>query len=183
MNSSICDVQKHSFTANEKVFLDANVWLYVFGQSTPNNRKAQQYSGALQKMLVAQCSLYTDVLVMSEVINRYVRIHWKDNFSKVYQDFKVYRRSADFLPAASGAADVVRRILRTAKITPDGFERMNSLDLLRDFESGQYDFNDQVICRLCVCQGFTLLTDDADFAGGPAPVLTANFSLLNSQKP
>jgi len=31
-------------------------------------------------------------------------------------------------------------------------------DLPRDFECGQYDFNDQVIGRLCVCEGFTILT-------------------------
>lgn len=180
MSSNICAVQNHSFTASDKVFLDANVWLYVFGQPTPKSQSAQLYSGALQKMLMAQSSLYTDVLVVSEVINRYVRIHWKDNFSNAYKDFKAYRRSTDFLPAASGAADVVRRILRTAKITPDGFERMNPLDLLRDFESGQSDFNDQIIGRLCACEGFTILTDDADFARCPAPILTANSRLLNS---
>ena len=31
-------------------------------------------------------------------------------------------------------------------------------DLPRDFEYGQYDFNDQVIGRPCASEGFTILT-------------------------
>lgn len=180
MNNNVRSVQDYSFTATDRIFVDANVWMHVYGQSAPDSRAAKLYSGALQKMLKAQSSLYTDVLVISEVINRYIRIDMKARFGNTYANFKDYRRSADFLPAAAGAVDIVRRILETTKAIANGFEGMQIPDLLRDFESGQYDFNDQVIGRLCACEGFTILTDDVDFARCPAPILTANSRLLNS---
>jgi predicted nucleic acid-binding protein len=180
MSNNIHPVENHTFSATDKIFVDANVWIYVYGQSAPNSEKTRLYSGVLQKMLTAQSSLYTDVLVISEVINSYVRIDWRANFDKTYPNFKGYRRSTHFLPAAKGAADIARRILKETKTVPNGFEGMEVADLLRDFESGKYDFNDQVIGRLCVCEGLTVLTDDADFAGCSAPILTANARLLRS---
>ncbi len=132
-------------------------------------------------MLAAQCILYTDVLVISEVVNRYVRIDWEMKFRTSYNgQFKNFRCSTDFLPAAKGAADIVRRILGKTNVISDGFEGMQVFDLLRDFESGQYDFNDQVMEKLCAREGLTVLTDDADFAYCSVPVLTANQKLLKS---
>ena len=180
MSSNIGSVEGHNFAETDRIFVDANVWMHVYGQSAPDSRAAKLYSGALQKMLKAQSSLYTDVLVISEVINRYIRIDMKARFGNTYANFKDFRRSADFLPAAKGATDIVRRILGATKTIADGFERMQIADLLRDFESGQYDFNDQVIGSLCVRERLTILTDDADFAHCPAPILTVNPRLLRS---
>ncbi|WP_165846714.1 MULTISPECIES: PIN domain-containing protein [Candidatus Cryosericum] len=181
MSNNVRSVEDYDFAVTDRIFVDANVWMHVYGQSAPDSQVVKLYSGAMQKMLAAHSCLYTDVLVISEVINRYIRIDMKvPRVGKTYTNFKDFRRSTDFPLAAKGATDIVRRILGATKTIANGFEEMQVPDLLRDFESGQYDFNDQVIGILCAREGLTILTDDADFARCPAPILTANPRLLRS---
>jgi len=51
--------------------------------------------------------------------------------------------------------------------------------VLCEFEKGNSDFNDQVLCEICKEKGFTLVTDDPDFSGSGVTILTANSRLLS----
>ncbi len=51
-------------------------------------------------------------------------------------------------------------------------------DLLNDYATGSYDFNDQMITDLCKRKGLKLITNDGDFKGQGIPILTANNRLL-----
>ena len=51
-------------------------------------------------------------------------------------------------------------------------------NLLNDYATGDYDFNDQVITEICKNNGFTLITNDSDFKTQDIPILTANSKLL-----
>ncbi len=171
-------VNSYKFTSEDQLFLDANIWLYVYGPQKPDDKQAAIYSQVLRHILDARSCIYIDVLVISEFINTYARRKWKLDRPKIKQ-FKNFRSSTDFKPAALEIADNVRRVMSHCARIEDGFVEMEVDNLLSTYATGVSDFNDQVITELCKRAGLTLITHDGDFKGQGVPILTANQRLLN----
>ena len=171
-------VKKHNFTSQDRLFLDANIWLYIFGPQKPGNSWTKIYSTVFYRILNAKSEIYIDVLVLSELINRYARLQWKFIARHVH-DFKKFRKSRHFKPIAQGIAADVKLILKHCLTIESGFPTLTIDDLLDEYADGKSDFNDQVITELCKTNGLTLITNDSDFKDAVIPVLTANKSLLS----
>jgi predicted nucleic acid-binding protein len=159
--------------------LDANIWLYLFGPQKPGAYWVNIYSKVFSNILSAKSQIYIDALVVSEFINRYARVKQKVvapqlNFSK---DF---RNSPDFKPIAKDIAADVKRVLNYCTRIENGFETLDIGNLLTDYATGSFDFNDQVITEICKSNGFTLITNDGDFKTQEILILTANQSLLGN---
>lgn len=170
-------VKNYNFTARDKLFLDANIWLYLHGPQQPRAANyVKTYSDAYKRMLSAQSQIYIDVLIVSEFVNRYARLQHK--FAASGQNFKAFRNSLVFKMHAQDIADDVKRVLKHCSRIESGFATLNTNDLLNDFAAGGSDFNDQVIAELCKRMGLTLVTHDGDFNAPGISVLTANRSLL-----
>ena len=170
-------VENYTFTSKDKLFLDANIWLYLHGPQQPRAANyVTTYSDAYKRMLNAQCQIYIDVLIVSEFVNRYARLEHK--FAKSGQNFKAFRNSPDFKMHAQSIADDVRRILEHCSRIESGFDKMSMDALLDDYAAGSSDFNDQVIAALCKRKELTLVTHDGDFKAPGISVLTANRNLL-----
>ena len=170
-------VKNYNFTAGDKLFLDANIWLYLHGPQQPRAASyVKTYSDAYKRMLSAQSQIYIDVLIVSEFVNRYARLQHK--FAASGQNFKAFRNSPAFKKHAQDIADDVKRVLRHCSRIESGFATLKIIDLLDDFAAGGSDFNDQVIAALCRRMGLTLVTHDSDFNAPGISVLTANQSLL-----
>ena len=91
-------VADHDFTPEDKLFLDANIWLYMYGPQRPNAYWVRIYSKVFKRILKAKSKVYTDVLVVSEFINRYARLRWRideSNFGE-FDEFKDFRNSPHF---------------------------------------------------------------------------------------
>jgi predicted nucleic acid-binding protein len=69
MANKIRSIERHNFSRKEQLFLDANIWIYVYGPQGPNDRKNRIYSSALANILRANAAIYIDVLVLSEFVN------------------------------------------------------------------------------------------------------------------
>ncbi len=177
MTSNVADVRTYSFVENEDLFLDANIWLIVFGPSSPRNRRVDAYSRAFRGMLSNQCRIHLDVLVLSEFINRYARLKWSIA-SKPCGDFKQFRNSPEFRPLAEEIAANAKRVLGHCTRIDNGFDTVDIAAVMDEFSDGSSDFNDQIIASLCLRQGLKLVTDDADFGNRGIHVLTANNRLL-----
>lgn len=54
------NVDKYNFESSDKLLLDANIWLFIYGPQAPDNQKVAVYSAALAKMLAAKCKIYID---------------------------------------------------------------------------------------------------------------------------
>lgn len=176
MNKAI-SVANYNFTPEDKLLLDTNIWLFVYGPQKPSNHKVATYSRALANILAAESRIYIDVLIVSEFINTYARLRW--NFmGKPCGDFKRFRRSQDFKPIAKGIADDINRVLKHCCRVENGFETLDIIELIAKYAKGDADFNDQVIVALCQERGLKLVTDDGDFRRQGIPVLTANKKLL-----
>jgi len=176
--NKVRDVRTYLFGEKDRIFLDANVWLSVYGQIAWARRGARVYSNAFRDILKAGCGIYIDVLVLSEFINSYARIEHK-RLSSGAANFKSFRRSADFKPIATDLAQSARRILKHCRRIGTGFARVDITATLAELCLGDADFNDLMISDVCRSHGLKLVTDDSDFRGYGLEILTANPKLLS----
>lgn len=179
-------VKNYSFGPQDKLFFDANVWIFLYGPQKQDNfpgNRMSAYSSAFNRALRAHSHIYIDVLIVSEFINTYARRKWRifnqtARPGREREFFKDFRDSSDFKPVAKEIAHKIRRILKYCHKIESGFETLKIDSLIRRYENGGTDFNDQVFTQLCETRGFKLVTDDADFKGQGISILTANGRLL-----
>lgn len=180
--SNAQDITGYRFSNTDKLFFDANIWLYVYGpQGSPIDFRSRTYSNALANALRANSQILVDVLVVSEFVNRFARIEYEIQYPDKTKRpaFIQYRNSADFKPVAQAIVEAMRKILKFAARTESGFAIVDINALLTEFETGGHDFNDQILVRLCASQNLKLVTDDFDFKGKGVNILTANRRILN----
>ncbi len=180
MPGAIHRLSTYHFRATDRLFFDANIWLFLYGrQHGPTDSRVRVYSAALKQILTAHSRIFIDVLVLSEVINRMARFPYnKMPASTRPKDFKTYRSSAAFKPVAKDIADTCRRILRYAARIENEFSSIDVEAVLRNYETGRMDFNDFVLAELCRAKGLAFVTDDGDLRGLPLTILTENPRLL-----
>lgn len=173
------EVEQYNFTSQDKLFFDANIWLYLFGPQQPMNYCVNIYSKLFSDTVNAKSQIYIDVLVVSEFINRYVRLEW-ELFGQYTDSFKDFRNSVDFPPVAQGVVVAVKFIMKHCRKIESGYANLDIDSLMENYADGESDFNDLIIIELCKNYGLTLVTHDGDFNTQEIPILTANRSLLNN---
>lgn len=181
MKNNSFEISSYGFSPADNLLLDANIWLYVYGpQGNPKDWRTRAYSRALANALRANSNLFIEVLILSEFINRYARFEHniRARQGAAPSDFKRFRNSADFQPIATAIANDVRRVLAYSNRTDNGFDTLDIIVLLSEYELGKSDFNDQMLAALCKSRGFSLVTHDADFKDKGLTVITANHNLL-----
>jgi predicted nucleic acid-binding protein len=171
------EISRYDFQSSDELLLDANVWLFVYGPHKPGYKQVDAYSQALARIKAAHSRIYIDVLIVSEFINTYARLKWKQKFNH-YRKFKQFRQSKDFKPVAQDIAADLKYVLRHCTRVTSGFEELDIDSLIADYAAGNSDFNDQVLAALCRRTGWKLVTDDSDFKGQGITVITANRHLL-----
>ncbi|MDE0016353.1 MAG: PIN domain-containing protein [Candidatus Poribacteria bacterium] len=173
------NVRSYNFTPQDRLFLDANIWLYLYGPPKPRSRWVPIYASVFNRILRAKSQIHIDVLVVSEFINAYARLEWQF-VARHFNSFKNFRSSSYFKPVAEDIADDAELVMSHCSMIESGFTTLPMHDLLNDYATGDFDFNDQVITKLCKNNGFTLITNDGDFRTQEIPILTANPSLLTT---
>lgn len=176
--NSAVDVANHVFRKHEQLFLDANVWLLVHGlHGLRDDPRVTTYSSALRRILQAECYIYIDVLIVSEFINTYSRLKWKQTGSR--KKFKKFRNSEEFKQVARDVADSVGQVVKLCSRVESGFGALDVKRLFAEYAAGQADCNDQMIRELCRSRCLTLVTDDGDFRAQGIRVPTANRRLID----
>ena len=105
MKHEATEVRHYNFTSQDRLFLDANIWLYLYAQLKPQAHWVKIYSEVFDRILKAKSEIYIDVLIVSEVVNRYTRI--KHQLLAPSRKFKKFRKSPNFKPIAKDiTADV-----------------------------------------------------------------------------
>ncbi|MCJ7482780.1 MAG: PIN domain-containing protein [Thermodesulfovibrionales bacterium] len=170
-------VANYNFNPADKLLLDTNIWLLVYGPQKPVDKRVAVYSQALSNILAAQSHIYIDVLIVSEFINSYARSKWKLVAPHI-KEFKTFRKSADFKLVAQDIAADIRQVLKHCTRVDSGFESLAIDTLVDEYAAGDFDFNDQILANLCKKDGLKMVTDDGDFKSRGIPVITANKRLL-----
>ena len=171
-------IMDHNFNGEDRLFLDANIWLYLYGPQKPRTRAVDVYSDMLKRILTERSKIYIDVLIVSEFINRYARMKW-ELVKRKNENFKKFRKSSRFNPIAKETAEIASRIMSHCSRIESGFATFDIYDLFDTYSCGSFDFNDQIIGGLCKNMGLILITHDSDFKGQNISILTANQRLLN----
>jgi predicted nucleic acid-binding protein len=173
-------IQTYSFTGEDRLLLDTNIWLFLYCPYCDPATFAE-YSAAFKKILSEKSKIYVSSTILGEFIYRYCRLAHDLLVEKevVPSNFKRFRRSAPFKQVAKAVSDAARRVLENATPIDEGFGSLDIRGILTGFESGRRDFNDLLIEDLCGREKLTLVTDDEDFANRQIRVLTANALLLN----
>lgn len=175
--ASIAAVHNYPFHQSERLFFDANVWVFVYGGDHPPAKQAGIYEQAFRKINDAGCAIYTDVLVVSEFVN--VRAHMAWRSIKKHRHFKQFRQSKAFIGVGSKIVEDARKILSHCQLVDTGLDIAMLHSCLADYQAGKWDFNDSAIAQICHANNLTLLTDDADFAHQKFPaIITGNQTLL-----
>ena len=171
------DVHGYDFKSSDQLLLDTNIWLFLYGPQSPKSHpKVDIYSKAFNKIVHAKSHIYIDALILSEFINRYARIKQELMLSKT--SFKRFRQSKEFQIIAPDIVADVKRVLQHCSQIECDFEALAMDNLLNEFKTGKFDFNDQVLTALCKKRQLKLVTDDGDFNTQEITVLTANSALL-----
>lgn len=159
----IIDIKSHTPQKNEKFFLDANVWIFMYCPLGSSKKKdAANYSAFFEKIIQAKGQIYTSSGIMSEFINRYLRLDYYLN-KKEYPDYKRnYRKSDCYIDTFNTVREVVNgKILKAAIRLNDGFEHLNIENIMD--RAKVTDFNDSLFSHMLKTSDIAVLTDDRDF--------------------
>lgn len=156
------------------VFLDANILIYLFWP-TGQHHFEKNYARVFKSLLNQKNKMLVDFLIISEVINRVIRIeHQKINPNQKFKDF---RNSQEGKEALNDIYLIVKNdILNRFDVVGKVFTKRDIEDKLMIDE---LDFVDKATVDLCKEYNLVLLTNDKDFKNAGLDILTGNPSILN----
>lgn len=159
--------QSIHFWNNEKILIDANIWLYVFGPEALNAPKV--YSNTFYEMLEHGAKLYINFAIISEFINRSTRISYaaylkKYGYHREDFNYKIgYRPTEDFKVQYNQAMANIKDILNISTIISTKEESIkNSVNYL-----SMLDFNDDIIIKDGLNYQLSIFTADKDYLEYP----------------
>ena len=164
---------------SENFFFDTNILLYLFYSHTID-WASKAYSGIYISMLHNAVKIFIDNTVLSEFINRILRIEYDTKMKTLPEDelvpFKKFRDTSEGQEAVEHANNLVMNILKFIQI--DG-EIMNKMDIQSILIVDSLDYNDKIIEHLCEKKGYILVTNDLDFKDSDIAILSAHHGFLN----
>jgi predicted nucleic acid-binding protein len=159
---------------NRNIFVDANVLIYCFW-GTGSYYLEKKYAKTFKVLLRQQNALFIDFSVISEIINRILRIEQQK--LQPTSTFKDFRNSADGKNTLSDVFLIVKHnILPKFDIIGRVFNKQDIYSLLI---VDDLDFTDKSIVKLCKENSLVLLTNDGDFKNTDIDILTGNSNILN----
>ena len=136
-----------------------------------------EYAQAYKNLIIQRNNLYVDFLVVSEVINRVLRLEYKKANLDDSQNFKKYRDSTEGVNVLNDIYVIVKdNILKHFQIIGKSF---NKGDIEIFLNVDKLDFVDKAIASICLDNNFVLLTHDKDFKDTGLDILTGNNNIFN----
>lgn len=139
----------YNINDSDKVFIDTNILIFLFSPSYVHSKSSQisKYSAVFASLLEKKCDLYINSHVVSEFINRCLRIDFDNNFNKNKdKNYKEdYRGSSDYLTTIEIVLKELKKFLKLAKHINDDFV---SFDISLAYKTTkESDFNDLLIAE------------------------------------
>ncbi len=162
-------ISLNSYTPNgdDKIFIDANIWLYLF--CPIGNYKhdiVNGYNKLFFKLLNSKCAIYTTSMILSEFFNVYCRIDFaykKKEARNKNLDYKNdFRNTSYFQSLTENICDIINnKILKYSIRLNDEFNNIDIENIL--ISDNNFDFNDKYHAQLCESNNIKILTNDHDF--------------------
>jgi len=186
-SSKILEISQYWPTAEDKLFFDTNVWMYLFCPiGNYNAERVAQYARFLKRGLRVGAKVYISSLILSEFYNSYARLEfnlWRRKSGNHRKSFKKhFRKTSQYQRVAQDIKLVIQsQILKFAEKINDDLAILEFERLFHGIERS--DFNDNYYLALCEKRGFKFISDDRDFHGHDFDmiILTCNKELLYGQ--
>lgn len=166
---TLTQIKDYNVSNQDSLFFDANVWLLIFG-NVANSRQERQkaYSQLLKDAISRNATIFISSLVLSEIINRMLRIDFEqwlevpDNIGKKFK--RDFRQTEEYKESLQSAIETVKEILKISIVekVDDGFHSRNT-EILFSRMGNYIDFNDSYYISLCFNNQWKLVSDDSDF--------------------
>jgi len=160
------------------IFFDANILIYLFWATGKEQRHLEnKYATIYSEILKKGLSKYVNFVVLSEVVNRTLRISWEEyldikSLSKSELSFKKFRNSKKGIKAQKEIATIINEIIfGDFEVIEDFFSKSDIADFL-NIET--LDFSDKAILKTCSQHDYILLTHDSDYFDSEIDILTCN---------
>ena len=182
--NNVVDVETYVPQDGDKYFFDANIWLYFYCPiGNYNKYTICKYDSFLKKSINSKTTIYISSLVISEVVNRWLRLDFERVKRKdvSMRNFKQdYRCSAHYDSTVKDIKAVFNQLLKISTPLDDRATEISLPDVLSGLD--KTDFNDSYYHHLAKLDNLLIVTNDADFAelDTGISILTANQNLLNS---
>lgn len=168
MGAKISNVKDYDVKMGGSYFFDNNIWMLLFANIAGTHYdKQKKYSSLLSDIKNRNCSIFISSLILSEYINRSLRLHFdqwivSEGRIKSNTDFKRdYRGTSHYNASLKTILAEVDDILNISERRPDDFNSINIDSILTDMSSDS-DFNDSYYVELCDRNKMILVTDDSD---------------------
>jgi predicted nucleic acid-binding protein len=162
---------------NRNIFVDTNVLIYCFW-GTGMHEWEQNYASVFKALLHQKNSLFIDFNVISEIVNRMLRIEQKK--LQPTNNFKDFRDSKD---GKNSLADIF--LIVKQNILPQ-FNVIGKIFCKQEIENlltvDNLDFVDKSTIEICKENALILLTNDKDFRNTDIDILTGNPNILKKIK-
>lgn len=181
---TIIDINNYTPLKTDKFIFDTNIWLYLYCPLGDYKKFViKKYENFLVKIIKCNSSIFLPSLILSEFINRYIRLDFniknKINPTK-FSDFKKdYRPSSEFLDTIKVVQATIRQqIIKITKNISDDFSSYDLTYIINNVD--QLDYNDLCIEEIASISNYKVVTDDKDFkiTSKSIEVLTSNPKLL-----
>jgi predicted nucleic acid-binding protein len=188
--SEVFDVDKYVYSKEENYFFDANIWLSIFSPNTFDAGKTHDiYTRMFSKLLDHNCNIYTNNIIVSEVVNRMSQAEYKLCRGYYKEDdpelkdftYKNFRGTDHYKDeVAFNISCQITNIAAYSKLCDLNIENDDLLFRLADiFENCKLDFNDIIFLNICEENNLILITHDGDFKDYGIKVITANRTMLD----
>ena len=167
-------LQDVSRLQNRDIFVDANVLIYL-SWPTGSHTWERNYARVFRSLLRQGNRLFIDFSVVSEIINRVLRI--EQGKKRTVVTFKDFRNSPDGQNTLSDIYLIVKtNILSRFNIIGKIFSKRELEQLLM---ADNLDFVDKSTVAICKENALILLTNDGDFKHENIDILTGNPNILS----
>lgn len=155
----------YTFKSTDKVLVDANILIFIFCPLSTYTHKIDNYSDILESLKNSNSKLFLCSTVISEFINRWLRMDFDKNIQddKKTKKFKQdYRGTVRYETVLKQILKQIEKLYKNYNIVQinDNFE---SFDIQKSYIDKNNDFNDLLISHILNKHDLKILTDDKDF--------------------
>jgi hypothetical protein len=178
MAANIIDIKSYSPKSSDIFFFDNNIWMFLFCPlGNYNQNKQKHFSSFFQSIQSLKCGIFINSLVVSEFVNRNLRIDfelWKKDVKNYGADYKKdFVGSERYKDTVIEIQITINKILKICEKSSDNFNAIDIKDILLHLE--YIDFNDSYYLALAKLSKWKIVTDDGDFikySGHQVDILT-----------
>lgn len=174
----IFNISDYKFSSEDKLLFDTNIWFYLIGPRDNPDKQAQIYFKALDDILQNKSNIFIDVIIISELINRYAKYLAKQRYKIEAAQYERFRESKKFNAITMEVGEALNGIMNISQLVSSCFEKSEVNLMLSNYSRLGKGFNDQILEQTCVANNLTLVTNDIDFKKAKCRILTANHNLL-----